>query len=264
MLFGLQKQNRFTVGLGEKLPVAYRKFYAEWKLAKPTAVHFIPKEGQFERDEVTGLVKVVQNVPLPVIYPPEHNEGIWGGEGVIKGYQKRSQTKRRVPHYWVPVLRRSVVHSQVLDKYMTMVVTDRTMALIHESRGFDHYLLKTPACDLKSELALKLKRQMLQSLQTDCANIDSDEHKRKRVVGEFKKYLEPYTPEEVDWYGLTYAEAITKIKRIQEAQERIVPLKLEFRSQLIAKLKEAGIAEASGAADAGGVSKENSDHLLLQ
>lgn len=101
------------MGLGEKLPAAYRKFYAEWKLAKPTAVHYIPKEGQFERDEVTGLVKVVQNVPLPVIYPPEHNEGIWGGEGVVKGFQKRAQTKRRVPHYWVPVLRRTVVHSQV-------------------------------------------------------------------------------------------------------------------------------------------------------
>lgn len=261
LLFGLQKQNRFTVGLGEKLPAAYRKFYAEWKLAKPTAVHFIPKEGQFERNEVTGLVKVVQNVPLPVIYPPEHNEGIWGGEGVIKGYQKRAQTKRRVPHYWVPVLRRSVVHSQILDKYMSMVVTDRTMTLIHESHGFDHYILKTPACDLKSELALKLKRQMLQALQTDCSHIESDPKKRERVVAEFKQYLQQYTPEEVDWYGLTFPEAIMKIKKIIQDKEKIVPHKVEFRSQLIEKLKAASIAEASGATD-GGLAKV--EHLHMQ
>lgn len=263
LLFGLQKKNRFTVGLGEKLPAAYRKFYAEWKLAKPTAVHYIPKEGQFERDEVTGLVKVVQNVPLPVIYPPEHNEGIWGGEGVIKGYQKRSQTKRRVPHYWVPVLRRTVVHSQVLDKYMSMVVTDRTMSLIHESHGFDHYLLKTPACDLKSELALKLKRQMLQALQTDCVHIDSDDKKRQRIVSEFKQYLQQYTPEEVEWYGLTFAEAIKKIKQMLQAEERVVPHKVEFRARLIEKLKEAGVAEASGVT-LDGATKDSSEHLHLQ
>lgn len=263
MLYGLQKQNRFTVDLGEKLPAAYRKFYAEWKVAKPTAVHFIPKEGQFERDEVTGLVKVVQNVPLPVIYPPEHNEGIWGGEGVVKGYQKRAQTKRRVPHYWVPVLRRAVVHSQVLDKYMSMVVTDRTMTLIHESHGFDHYLLKTPACDLKSELALKLKRQMLQALQTDCAHIRADDAKRRRVVGEFKQYLQQYTAEEVEWYGLTFGEAIMKIKSILQAKERIVPQKIAFRSQLIAKLRAAGVAEAAGGVDAS-ATKSVSDHLHLQ
>lgn len=123
------------------LPQAYLKFYKEWK-STPTPVHYIPKEGAWERDPVTGLVNPVQNVPIPVIYPPEHNQGIWGGEGVVKGFQKRNPYKKRVPHYWVPVLRRTVLYSAVLNKYWSTIVTERTMDLIHECHGFDHYLLK--------------------------------------------------------------------------------------------------------------------------
>lgn len=229
------------MGLGERLPAAYRKFYAEWKLARPTAVHYIPRDGQFERDQLTGLVRPVQNVPIPVIYPPEHNAGIWGGEGVVKGYQKRGQTKRRVPHYWVPVLRRTVVHSRILDRYMSLVVTDRTMRLVHESHGFDHYLLKTPACDLKSELALQLKRHMLQALQAGSCGAE--------VQREYGRYLEQYTAEEIEWYGLTFAEAIAKVKRQLQEQERTVPLKVELRSRLLEQLRAAGVKEAQAVGD---------------
>lgn len=244
LLAGLKRPNRFAIGLGEKLPAAYRKFYAEWKLTAPTAVHYIPREGQFERDEVTGIVRPVQNIPLPVIYPPEHNAGIWGGEGVIKGFQKRAQTRRRVPHYWVPVLRRTVVHSRILDRHMSVVVTDRTMQLVHESLGFDHYLLKTPACDLKSELALKLKRQMLLALQANCSHLTDDAGRRADVQQEYGRYLEQYTADEIEWYGLTFKEAIAKIKQQMKAQEKHEPHKHLFRSRLLEQLRAAGVKEA--------------------
>lgn len=245
LLNGLQKANRFKIGLGEKLPAAYRKFWTEWKLTEPTAVHYVPRGGQFERNERTGIVTPVQNVPIPVIYPPEHNDGLWGGEGVVKGFQKRGQTTRRVPHYWVPVLRRTVVHSRVLDRYMSMVVTDRTMTLIHESHGFDHYLLKTPACDLKSELALQLKRHILHALQQGCKNVDGlTAEKREALVKEYGPYLQQYTDEEIEWYGLTFREAIRKVKVQLAAQEKIVPHKVLFRSKLLEQLREAGVKEA--------------------
>lgn len=199
-------------------------------------------------------------MPIPVLYPPEHNNGIWGGEGVVKGFQKRSQTRRRVPHYWVPVLRRTVVHSVVLDKYLSMVVTDRTMALIHESHGFDHYLLKTPACDLKSTLALTLKRQILQQLQSGCAHLTGDPVLQASVLAEYRKYAEQYTTEEVEWYGLTYAEAIIKIRKILRANEHPIPLKLEFRDSLLQRLRQAGIVEAQPTDDelVGGSNKTSS------
>lgn len=159
---------------------------------------------------MSGLIRPVQNVPIPVIYPPEHHQGIWGGEGVVKGFQKRTPTKKRVPHFWVPVLRRTVLHSVVLNKYWSTVVTERTMDLIHESHGFDHYLLKvsgdredkqfeletkilhfhfqTPACDLKSGLAFRIKRNILQALQDECPDVDSQ--RKSVILEEYSKYLE--------------------------------------------------------------------------
>ena len=84
----------------------------------------------------------IQNVPLPLKYPKELDEGIWGGEAVIQGFVKKHRYNRRVVRYWVPVLKKSVVHSEILNKYLRTVVTDRTMDLIHQNYGFDHYILK--------------------------------------------------------------------------------------------------------------------------
>ncbi|XP_055375741.1 39S ribosomal protein L28, mitochondrial [Condylostylus longicornis] len=243
LLNGFKHFTRFDKGLGAQLPEAYRKFWREWKNAKPTAVHYIPKEGTWERDEFTGLVKPIQDVPIPLIDVPESNRGIWGGEAVIKGFQKRNQYKRRVPHFWVPLLRRSAVYSAVLDEYMSMVVTERTINLIFESHGFDHYLLKTPACDLRSILALKLKAKILQSLSSGCPNLKDQPDKQAYVLKEYGKYLEQYTNEEIEWYGLTFNEAINKLKDQIKAENPVVPHKIEFRKQLIEQLKNAKLTE---------------------
>jgi len=248
LLNGLRKGNKFGVGTAKLLPQAYLKFYKEWK-SKPTAVHYVPKEGTWERNEVTGEVLPIQNVPIPVIYPPEHNEGIWGGEGVIKGFQKRTPYKKRVPHYWVPVLRRTVLNSVILNKYWSTIVTERTMDLIHESHGFDHYLLKTPACDLKSRLAFRIKREILEALQDKCPDVDPQ--KKSKILEEYSKYLEQYTPEEIEWYGYTFEEAIRKMNIKISEEKRFVPHKIEFRSRLIQQLKEAGIAEAQDSVSEG-------------
>ncbi|XP_068141587.1 large ribosomal subunit protein bL28m [Drosophila tropicalis] len=247
LLNGWKRPGRFDKGLGAQLPDAYKKFWREWKLTTPAAVHYIPKESQWERDEVTHAIKPVQNIPLPLIDPPEAHQGIWGGEAVIKGFQKRHQTKRRVPHFWVPQLKRSVVHSHVLNEYMSVVVTERTLEQIHECHGFDHYLLKNLACDLRSALALKLKRQVLQALQQGCPNLADEPKLQKDVLKEYSRYLESYTPEEIDWYGHTYLEAIRKLQNKLREAERVQPHKVEFRSKLIEQLRQAGINEAGSA-----------------
>ena len=84
----------------------------------------------------------VQNVALPLRYPKEEHDGIWGGEAVVQGFVKKGYYKRRIPKFWVPKLHRSVVYSQVLNSYMRVTLTNRTLMLIHENYGFDHYLLK--------------------------------------------------------------------------------------------------------------------------
>ncbi|XP_031847703.1 mitochondrial ribosomal protein L28 [Nomia melanderi] len=236
-LYYLPRPNRWMKGIGAELPVEYKKFWKEWKLTKPTAVHYVKQEGRYIRDEETEVVRPVQNVPLPLLYPKEHNQGIWGGEAVIQGYMKKSKYHRRFPHFWFPMLKKTILYSEVLDKYMRTVVTDRTLNLIHEHYGFDHYLLKTPACDLISELAVKLKRQILLAL-VDKTLYPNDPDKREEIYNKYKEYLTAYTRDEIEWYGLTYKEACLKWIKLKDEQNPVQPLKLQYRAELIASLQE--------------------------
>lgn len=243
LLRGWQRLGRFDVGLGPRMPAAYKKFWAEWRQKKPAAVHFIPKEGRFQRNEATGVVTPVQNVKIPLKWVPEEDEGIWGGEAIIKGFQKRTPCKRRVPHFWVPTLKRSVVRSEIMNEFFSMTVTARTIRLVMENHGFDHYLLKTPACDLRSLLALKLKQRMLQDLLDGCPAWNGNTQRQKEVLDEYKKYLEQYTPEEIEWYGLSWAEATKKMTAIIAAENPVIPHKILFREKLIEQLRETGASE---------------------
>ncbi|XP_055545085.1 39S ribosomal protein L28, mitochondrial [Wyeomyia smithii] len=261
LLFGLRKSKKFTEGLGAQLPLAYKKFWDEWKNRQPAAVHYVPKDGMFQREDATGLVTPIQNIPLPLLYPLEAHKGIWGGEAIVKGFQKRNPYKRRVPHFWVPVLKRSVLHSQILDEYMAVTVTDRTLEQIHDNHGFDHYLLKTPACDLRSMLAIKLKKKVLLDLQAGCPKYADQPEKQQAIITEYSCYLSQYTAEEIEWYGLTYVEAIKKIQLQLNAQEDKRPHKVIFRQKLIEQLKEAGIKEAQ-ASELKGIEDSSSSSWL--
>lgn len=109
--------------------------------------------------------------------------------------------------------------------------------------------LQTPACDLKSTLALTIKRRILQSLQAGSPEYQNDPKKQAIILSEFKQYADQYTAEEVDWYGLSYFEAIIKIRKILQESEQIVPHKVEFRSKLIEQLREAGVLEVQHTID---------------
>lgn len=243
-----KKPDRFSKGVAARLPEAYKKFWNEWKIKEPVPVHYIPEPGKWKRNPDTGEVFPVQNVPIPLIFPKESHQGLWGGEGLIKGFEKRKSYRRRVPHYWFPTLFRSVIYSEVLNKHMSVVVTKRALDLIHTNYGLDHYLLKTPACDLQSELALKLKRKILLALLNKDLYPD-DEVKKEDVYNSYKQYLENYTAEEIDWYGLNFFEAIKKQMNLEEVQNAPVPLKTVYRAELVQKLQEAGIEAVKAALD---------------
>ncbi|XP_033353971.1 39S ribosomal protein L28, mitochondrial isoform X1 [Bombus vosnesenskii] len=236
-LYYIPRPTRWTKGIGAALPEEYKKFWKEWKMQTPSAVHYIEQKGRYVKNEETGEVYPVQNVPLPLLYPKEFHEGLWGGEAIIQGFTKKHKYARRYPRFWFPTLKKSVVYSEVLDKYISVVVTNRTIDLINEHYGFDHYLLKTPACDLKSELALKIKRQILLSL-LDKTLYPDDPVKKEEIYNKYKEYLTAYTRGEIEWYGLTYKEACQKFIKQNEEKNEVKPLKLQYRSELIAQLKE--------------------------
>ncbi|XP_044748489.1 39S ribosomal protein L28, mitochondrial [Coccinella septempunctata] len=251
----------FEKGTGALLPEAYKKFFKEWIIQKPASVHYIPEVEKWKRNELTGEVKPVQDNPIPLIFPVEYNNQLWGGEGIVQGFQKRSELKRRVPHFWVPTLRRSVVYSEVLDKYMSVVVTDRAINLINSNYGFDHYLLKTSACDLKSLLALRLKRRILKDLYNECPAYEKGSEKQKRIMQEYGKYLSSFTREEVEWYGYTFPEACKKMEAILAEQNKPVPLKNIYRMELFEKLKAEKISKEN---DPEGIKVSDSPSSWLQ
>lgn len=83
-----------------------------------------------------------QDDPPPVIYPKAFHKGLWGGAGILKGFSHNNPKLERFPKYWAPEYETSVVYSEVLDLFMTTIVTKRTIQLIHKHYGFDHYLLQ--------------------------------------------------------------------------------------------------------------------------
>lgn len=132
----------------------------------------------------------IQNTPIKTRLPKEAQEQIWGGDAIVQGFVKKHKIyKRRVPRFWIPQLQRSVVYSEVLDKYMTVVVTDRAINMINEHFGLDHYLLKTPACDLQTLLPLHLKRKILQELEKGCPVYADRPEKQKEIYDRYKQYL---------------------------------------------------------------------------
>lgn len=85
---------------------------------------------------------------------------------------------------------------------------------------------------------------MLQELQAGCPKLADQPTKQQAILQEYSKYLEAYTPEEIEWYGFSYMEALKKLEKHLEEQCKPVPHKIIFREKLIEQLKTAGIEEA--------------------
>lgn len=234
----------FKKGVYKNLPEEYKKFYLEWKEQIPKPVHYIPKEGKYEKDPTTGQIKLVQNFTLPLKDCPQMDDGIWGGESIVQGYVRKYHPRFKyidlgpAPKFWIPNLHRGVIYSEVLNKHMMCVLTHRAIHLINENYGLDHYLLRTPACDLRNLLALKLKRKILQALRYKTL-YPEDETKRNEVYDAYKHYLEQYTDKEIEWYGLTLQEACLKFgAEIRASKTEPEPLKNVYRKEFIEYLKE--------------------------
>ncbi|RWS17969.1 39S ribosomal protein L28-like protein [Dinothrombium tinctorium] len=215
------------VSLYTRLPLHYRRMREE--LNKPsTRVHDEPVKTPFVdfymRDEKKQIIDRMSDVPIKVDYPSESDSGLWGGEGVIRGH----------PLTWFPSLQRAVVYSEIFDKHLSVVVTRRTLQLIDDAHGFDNYILRTPIQDLKSQLALDLRRKMLITLAKK--DFAKDDPKRFEFI--WKKYGDCAIPlEEAEWFGLPISKAMAKLISMEKEQNPPQPLKVKFAKELIEKLE---------------------------
>lgn len=123
------------------------------------------------------------------LHCPEQDQGMWGGEGVVRGYyESKPYTRKKilprhwVPRLWFPKVREFVLYSEILDKHMKICVTERALRLIDDAFGLDSYLLETPNIDIASRLGLDLKRQIFITLaKEDYYPDDSEQHKFIKV-----------------------------------------------------------------------------------
>ncbi|NXG37641.1 RM28 protein, partial [Dromaius novaehollandiae] len=186
---------------------------------------------RYRRHPRTGQRERVQDVPVPVHLPRAAHEGLWGGEGWIRGfrYARNDKLSTRLPKTWKPQLFSRQFYSEILDATMTITVTMRTLDLIDEAFGFDFYILKaradacqqqtlslqTPKADMGSKLGMDLKRTMLLRLARKDPKLHPDDPARREAI--YHKYREFVIPEEeAEWVGLSLEEAIEKQRLLEK------------------------------------------------
>lgn len=203
-------------GIYARLPQHYLKSLEH---KEPTPVHWRPLGVQYRANPKTGLKERVQDVPIPIYYPPHSNDGLWGGEGWITGYRYANDDKmsNRLRKTWKPQLFKRELYSEILDHKFTIPVTARTMNLIDAAFGFDFYILRTPKEDLQSKLGMDLKRAMLLRLaRRETELYPDDPDKREKVYSKYKQFEIP--EEEAEWVGLSLEEAVEKQRQLEHKE----------------------------------------------
>ncbi|XP_055356614.1 uncharacterized protein LOC129601764 isoform X1 [Paramacrobiotus metropolitanus] len=169
-----------------------------YQRAYTLAPNFQSRPGQYrasERthvyDRETGITSQIdEDQPVRPLMPPEAHLGLWGGEGVLKGFTKRSKKHVRAPRWWMPHLRETAFYSEILDKHYLIIVTHTTLERIDAAFGFDNYILQTPAVDLHSPLGMRLRREMLVTLAKKSL-YPHDPQRRDEILEKYKRFIIP-------------------------------------------------------------------------
>jgi len=238
LVFKLDKHKWSGNGQYARLPEHYKRRAIEHLYGDKEDVHEVREKRKFIVNHETGVWTRTQHVPVTVVPTVQADKGLWGGEGVLIGYEDRVS----VDDYYrcfisVPKLMKLLFYSEILDQHYAVCVTRRTVAKIEEATTFDHYILKTPLQDLNSKFGFDLRRKMLHKLVNNGENLwPNDPEKRSIIYEKYKQYQVP--KEEIDWIGLLPDEALEKLEKEEDEkhEQSIRPWKELFRESLIAEL----------------------------
>ncbi|XP_039526316.1 39S ribosomal protein L28, mitochondrial isoform X1 [Pimephales promelas] len=237
---------KLQTGIYSRLPQHYLRSMQDTTPATP--VHWKPLGVKYRPNPKSGHKERVQDVPIPVYYPPESQNGLWGGEGWISGfrYAKGDKLSTRLRKTWKPQLFNRELYSEILDQKFTVTVTSRTLDLIDAAFGFDFYILKTPKQDLNSKFGMDLKRAMLLRLaRKDTDLFPDDPSRREKIYNRYKQQFE-IAEEEAEWVGLSLEEAVEKQRLLEKKDPEPLHKSLvkQFLEELtIKKLSEPQIVE---------------------
>ncbi|KAM4632587.1 large ribosomal subunit protein bL28m isoform 1-T3 [Discoglossus pictus] len=227
-------------GIYARLPAHYLRSIQDPSKASP--VHWRPHGLKYRLNPKSGQRERVQDVPVIPYFPPQANEGLWGGEGWISGYRYANNDKlsTRVKRIWKPQLFTRELYSEILDKTFSITVTMRTLDLIDAAFGFDNYILKSAKEDLNSKLGMDLKRAMLLRLASRDPKLHpNDPAKREEIYSKYKKFEIPL--EEAEWVGLSLEEAVEKQRLLEKKDPE--PLFKVFVDDLVQKMAAQKLSE---------------------
>ncbi|KAM7537772.1 hypothetical protein Aperf_G00000068688 [Anoplocephala perfoliata] len=211
----------------QRLPEFYKKSYLKRFIPSSNVTYFEDDREPYLRAANNSLYpKEFFDVPPKVIFPEESQRALWGGEGIVTGFIEVKRTGT----------------SEVLDRWMMIIVSLTALKQIEAMKGLDLYLLKTPENEINSRLGMHIKRDILMKL--------SNPEFRRSKPSIASKYAEFIIPrEEAEWIGLTLDEAIKKQMKIEYEQRRLevsVPKKVSFTKALLERLESGTDGPESG------------------
>jgi len=201
----------------------------------------LPTEGS-KRPYASGLWKKddkgrpvrVEVTPLNIHYCKEAEEGLWGGETIVKGYRypRGDKMTKRNKRYWKPRTHKRTFYSEILNREISTTVTPLALDQIDEAYGFDFYILKTPTSILR-KFGSDLKREMLLTLAFKEERLyPHDKEKQDEIFGKYQDHV--IDGEKASWVGLDLIEAMHKQYDIEKAsgKDKPVPLLEIYSGQL--------------------------------
>lgn len=220
-----------------RLPAHYKEQYL--KAQQPKRPSYLQPS-----KDVLGRTPKIQNlipgshfdVPPTVIYPPESQKCLWHGEGIVSGYARKSLRHQIYPKMYPPKLSQQVFYSDVLDRWMIIIVSESALRAIENAGCLDAYILSTPAEQLNSRLGMHLKRDLLLRL-SDPNFYRENPDKSNALRRKYSQYIIPRS--EAEWVGLTLEEAVKKQVKLETdaARTLVRPRKLDLVEKVFENLE---------------------------
>ncbi|TGZ73466.1 hypothetical protein CRM22_001502 [Opisthorchis felineus] len=220
-----------------RLPTHYKEQYL--KAQRPKRPNYLqPSESLLGRTLRTqNLIPGSHfDVPPTIIYPPESQKCLWHGEGIVSGYARKSFRHPLYPKMYPPKLSQQVFYSDILNRWMVIIVSETALRAIEKAGCLDAYILSTPAEQLNSRLGMHLKRDLLLHL-SDPNFCSENPEKGKTLRSKYSQYIIPRS--EAEWVGLTLEEAVKKQMKLETeaAKSRVRPQKYDLVEKVFEELE---------------------------
>ncbi|KAF7231943.1 39S ribosomal protein L28 mitochondrial [Paragonimus skrjabini miyazakii] len=132
--------------------------------------------------------------------------------------------KTKEAQSWTPKLSQHVFYSDILDRWMIIVVSDSALHAIEKAGDLDTYILSTPEEKMQSRLD---------------PSFCSDDEQKRALFNKHQNHIIPR--EEAEWIGLTLEEAIKKQQKLdyEAARSKLKPQKYVLFNKVFEDLDSA-------------------------